>query len=89
MCHMEVPVRYKDMAPYDQVMRGWQTYYNGEPFWNAVCSLDFVELSVAAGLRDVADGYLERTGDPDRDRRDLLQTPNQGNNYRYMLTARK
>ncbi len=89
MCHMEVPVRYKDMAPYDQVMRGWQTYYNGEPFWNAVCSLDLVALTVEAGLRDAADGYLERTSDPGRDRRDLLQTPNQGNNYRYMLTARK
>jgi ubiquinone/menaquinone biosynthesis C-methylase UbiE len=89
ICHMEVPVRYKDLDLYDQVMRGWQTYYNGEPFWNAVCALDLVEMVTAAGFRDAADGYLERTNDPDRDRRDLLQTANQGNNYRYMLTGRK
>jgi SAM-dependent methyltransferase len=89
ICHMEVPVRYKDMSLYDQVMRGWQTYYNGEPFWNAVCELNLVGLAEKAGLCDAADGYLERTKDPDRDRRNLTQIANQGNNYRYMLTARK
>jgi len=89
LCHMEVPVRYKDMSLYDQVMRGWQTYYNGEPFWNTVCALDLVTMAKEAGLRDAADGYLERTNAPGRDRRDLSQVANQGNNHRYMLTARK
>lgn len=89
MCHMEVPVRYKDMSLYDQVMRGWQTYYNGEPFWNTVCALDLVGVAKDAGLKDAADGYLERTKDPDHDRRDLTQEANQSNNYRYMLTARR
>ncbi len=89
ICHMEVPVRYKDMSLYDQVMRGWQTYYNGEPFWNAVCALDLVGMAERAGFRDAVDGYLERTKDPERDQRDLIQIANQGNNYRYMLTARK
>jgi len=86
---MEVPVRYKDLSLYDQVMRGWQTYYNGEPFWNAVCALDLVAMVKAAGFSDAVDGYLKRTTDPDHDRRDLLQVGDQGNEYRYMLTARK
>lgn len=89
MCHMEVPVRYKDMEIYDQVMRGWQTYYNGEPFWNAVCSLDLVALCENAGFVDAADGYLERTNDPVNDTRELIEECDQGNNFRYMLTARK
>jgi len=89
ICHMEVPVRYKDLSLYDQVMRGWQTYYNGEPFWNAVCALDLVAMVKAAGFSDAVDGYLKRTTDPDHDRRDLLQVGDQGNEYRYMLTARK
>jgi ubiquinone/menaquinone biosynthesis C-methylase UbiE len=89
ICHMEVPVRYKDLSLYDQVMRGWQTYYNGEPFWNAVCSLDLVEMVAKAGFHDAADGYLERTSNPERDRRDLSHVANQGNNYRYMLTGHK
>lgn len=89
ICHMEVPVRYKDLGLYDQVMRGWQTYYNGEPFWNAVCSLNLVDMVAKAGFHNSADGYLERTSNPDVDRRDLSQVANQGNNYRYMLTGQK
>jgi 2-polyprenyl-3-methyl-5-hydroxy-6-metoxy-1,4-benzoquinol methylase len=89
MAHMEVPVRYKDMALYDQVMRGWQTHYNAEPFWDAVCSTDLVALARKAGLKRVRDGYLERTTDPVGEPRKLLRAANQGNNHRYLLTAVK
>ena len=86
---MEVPVRYRDMALYDQVMRGWQTHYNAEPFWDAACSTDLVALARKAGLEQVRDGYLKRTMDPVGEARKLLATPNQGNDHRYLLTAVK
>ena len=89
MAHMEVPVRYKDMALYDQVMRGWQTHYNAEPFWDAACSTDLVALAQKAGLRRARDGYLKRTMDPVREPRRLLKTANQGNDDRDLLTAVK
>ncbi len=89
MAHMEVPVRYKDMALYDQVMRGWQALYNAEPFWDAACSTDLIALARKAGLKRARDGYLKRTMDPTGEPRKLLHTPNQGNDYRYLLTAVK
>lgn len=86
--HMEVPVRYADLSLYDQVMRGWQTRNNGEPFWDKVCSLDLVGAARAAGFRKARDGYVERTRDPLYPTR-LKSEPNQDNRHRYILTAVK
>ena len=89
MAHVEVPVRYKDLPIYDQVMRGWQTYYNAEPFWNAVCSMDLVASAKAAGFEGAHDGYFKVSNDPIEDTRSIIQTPNQGQDHRYVLTAMK
>ena len=87
--HMEVPVRYADMELYDQVMRGWQTHYNAEPFWDAACSTNLVSMARKAGLTKARDGYLKRTMDPLGEPRTLSKIPNQGNDHRYLLTAVK
>jgi ubiquinone/menaquinone biosynthesis C-methylase UbiE len=89
MAHMEVPVRYKDLQLYDQVMRGWQTLNNAEPFWDTVCSTDLVAIATEAGLREARDGYLERVADPVKNPRKLLDKGDQGNNFRYLVTAVK
>lgn len=89
MAHMEVPVRYKDLPLYDQVMRGWQTLYNAEPFWDAVNTMDVAALTEKAGLREVREGYIRRAADPINQPNPLLQTPNQDNEHRYILTAVK
>jgi NADPH2:quinone reductase len=50
------------------------------------------EIYATAGNEEnchAADGYLEHTSNPDRDRQDLSHVGNQGNNYRYMLTGQK
>ena len=47
------------------------------------------EIYATAGNEEnchAADGYLERTSNPDRDRSHVA---NQGNNHRYMLTGQK
>ena len=56
---------------------------------DAACSTDLVALARKAGLEHVRDGYLKRTMDPVGEARKLLATPNQGNDYRYLLTAVK
>lgn len=86
--HMEVPVRYTDLALYDQVMRGWQTRNNGEPFWDKVCSMDLVAAAKAAGFGNARDGYVERTLDTKHPTR-LKSEANQDNQHRYILTAVK
>ena len=50
------------------------------------------EIYATAGNEEnchAADGYLERTSNPDGDRQDLSHVANQGNNHRYMLTGQK
>lgn len=89
MVHVEVPVRYKDLPLYDQVMRGWQTYYNGEPFWNKVCSIDLVAGAKGAGFENARDGYFKVSSDPVNDTRSIIQTPSQAQDHRYVLTAVK
>ena len=89
MAHVEVPVRYKDLPLYDQVMRGWQTYYNAEPFWNKVCSMDLVASAKAAGFKNAREGYFKVSGDPINETRSILQTPSQAQDHRYVLTAVK
>lgn len=89
MVHMEVPVRYRDLPLYDQVIRGWQTHYNAEPFWDAVCSMDLVKAAKAAGFKNARDGYVLWSRDPEREPRRLTATPNQGREWRYVLTARR
>lgn len=85
--HMEVPVRYADMALYNQVMRGWQTYYNGEPFWDAVCSTDMVALAKKAGFAAASSGYVQRSADPVKEPRRFAEAPSEGNDYRWILTG--
>ena len=87
IAHMEVPVRYADMALYNQVMRGWQTYYNGEPFWDAVCSTDMVALARSAGFTEASSGYVKRSADPVNDPRTFAAAPSEGNDYRWILTG--
>lgn len=88
LIHMEVPVRYGDLSLYDQVMRGWQTRNNCEPFWDKVCSMDLVAAAKAAGFGNARDGYVRRTLDPKHPTR-LTSEPNQDNHHRYVLTAVK
>jgi ubiquinone/menaquinone biosynthesis C-methylase UbiE len=89
MAHMEVPVRYADMELYDQVMRGWQTRNNGEPFWDKVCSTDTVEAVKAAGFERARDGYITRTLDPVNDPRRITNVASSDNMHRYILTGVK
>jgi hypothetical protein len=87
--HMEVPVRYADMSLLDQVLRGWQTFYNAEPFWDGICSTDVVAAAKEAGLDKVRAGYVRRSADPINQPRTFADEPNSGNDYRFVLTGRR
>ena len=89
MVHMDVPVRYRDLPLYDQVIRGWQTRYNDEPFWDGVCSADLEKAAKAAGFAEVRCGYVPKSDDPVRNPSRITQVPNQGPDWRFVVTARK
>ena len=85
----EVPVRYKDMALYDQVMRDWQTYYNAEPFWGTVCSIDLEAIARQAGFETIRAGYVKVSNDPIKEPRTFVSTPSSANDHRFILSAVK
>jgi len=88
MVHMEVPYRYKDLPLLEQVLRGWQTFYNAEPFWDAICSIDVADAAKRAGLVDVRSGYVRRSPDPVKEPRTFTDQWGTGPDFRFIVTAR-
>ncbi|MSO65018.1 MAG: class I SAM-dependent methyltransferase, partial [Alphaproteobacteria bacterium] len=89
MAHMDVPVRYRDLPIYDQVIRSWQTYYNDQPFWDAVCSMDLEAAARQGGFKKIKAGYLRASSDPIKEPRTLSPTGDQGPAWRYIVSAVK
>lgn len=86
MAHLEVPYRYQDMLIDDVIIRDWQSYHNGEPFWGGCCTADFAGLLTTAGFDDQRIGFQPSTRDP--------ADPNRGRfcstgepNFRYWFVA--
>lgn len=71
VAHAEVPVRYGHMKPSEVLIRDWQTYNNGEPFWGGCATTDFDAALADAGFEDRAVGYqpaCRDANDPQRGR---------------------
>ena len=47
--HLEQPP-YDDMPLFEQFLRDWDTYYNNEPFWNTMYSMDLYDVMAGAGF---------------------------------------
>lgn len=67
--HLEVPYRYEHMPIDEVVIRDWQGWHNGEPFWGGCCTADFAALLDGAGFEDLAIGYQPATAEPSQPRR--------------------
>jgi ubiquinone/menaquinone biosynthesis C-methylase UbiE len=50
MLHMEQPNFDPDTTPFEKFVRDWDCWYNAEPFWAKLHTLDVVEEMVAAGF---------------------------------------
>ena len=61
MCNLEVPLRYKGMDMGGVVVRAWQHYYNAEPFWGALGTVDIEQAMKDAGFTRVMQGFQPRT----------------------------
>ena len=62
MCNLEVPLRYKGMDMGGVVVRDWQNYYNAEPFWGSLGTVDIEQAMKDAGFTRVIQGFQPRTG---------------------------
>lgn len=62
VAHAEVPVRYDRMSQPDVLIRDWQTYNNGEPFWGGCATTDLDAALATAGFIDRAVGYQPACG---------------------------
>ena len=47
--HLEQPP-FHDMPPFEQFLRDWDAYYNNEPFWSTVHSLQMTDVMSKAGF---------------------------------------
>ncbi|MCX8231266.1 MAG: class I SAM-dependent methyltransferase [Alphaproteobacteria bacterium] len=65
MIHIEQP-QYKDMDPYDQFMRDWDTFGNNEPFWGTLHDLDLEAIAVGGGFERGKVRQSMEWGDEDR-----------------------
>ena len=61
MCNLEVPLRYKGMDMGGVVVRDWQNYYNAEPFWGSLGTVDIEKAMADAGFTRNLQGFQPRT----------------------------
>ena len=78
MCNLEVPLRYKGMDMSSVVVRDWQNYYNAEPFWGSLGSVDLRKAMEDAGFKRIVMGFQPRTQDA-LGKRDKLSNQSGGN----------
>lgn len=50
MLHMEQPNFDPDTTPFEKFVRDWDAWYNAEPFWAKLHTMDVIEEMVAAGF---------------------------------------
>jgi len=51
--HLEQPP-FHGMGPFEQFLRDWDSYYNNEPFWSTVHSLQMTEVMAKAGFDEAS-----------------------------------
>lgn len=52
MLHMEQPNFDPDTTPFEKFVRDWDSWYNAEPFWAKLHTMDVIEEMVAAGFTE-------------------------------------
>lgn len=65
MLHMEQPNFDPDTTPFEKFVRDWDSWYNAEPFWAKLHTMDVIEEMVAAGFE--RDSTFEVSQPMDRD----------------------
>ena len=78
MCNLEVPLRYKGLDMSAVVVRDWQNYYNAEPFWGSLGSMDVKAAMEQAGFKRIVMGFQPRTQNA-LAKRDKLSNESGGN----------
>ncbi len=78
MCNLEVPLRYKGMDMSGVVVRDWQNYYNAEPFWGSLGTVDIKAAMEEAGFKRVQMGWQPRTLNALGERKKLTQDSTAG-----------
>ena len=52
MLHVEVPVRYSRLDPFEQALSDWDQDFNNEPFWAGLHATDLAKVARGAGFDD-------------------------------------
>ncbi len=52
MLHIEQPNFDPDTPPFEQFVRDWDSWYNAEPFWAKLHTMDVIEEMIEAGFDD-------------------------------------
>jgi ubiquinone/menaquinone biosynthesis C-methylase UbiE len=83
--HLEVPMRYRELTPAEQLRGEIETFYNNEPFWRGACQADLVGVLEKTGFEYVAEGYQPTVMKAERGARGFQRE--RGPVYRFWYVA--
>lgn len=87
--HLEVPMRYRELTPAEQLRGEIETYYNNEPFWRGACQADLVGALERVGFQDVAEGYQATVMKAERNARGFQRERGPVYRFWYVVSGRR
>lgn len=85
--HLEVPTRFDRLDVFDQFLKSWEQYYNGEPNTAGVADADLAGDMKAIGFSDVRSGFQAILPPGANDPEVLLDSPPAGGRSLYIVSG--
>ncbi len=85
--HLEVPTRFDRLDVFDQFLKSWEQYYNGEPNTAGVAATDLEGEMKAAGFADVRAGFQAIQPPGTNDPASLVETPPASGRSLYVVSG--
>ncbi len=85
--HLEVPTRFDKLDVFDQFLKSWEQYYNGEPNTAGVAAADLEGEMKAIGFSEVRAGFQAIAPAGSNDSASLVDTPAAGGRSLYVVSG--
>jgi ubiquinone/menaquinone biosynthesis C-methylase UbiE len=85
--HLEVPTRFDRLDVFDQFLKSWEQYYNGEPNTAGVAAADLAGDMKTIGFADVKAGFQAILPPGSDDPAVLLAAPPAGGRSLYVVSG--
>jgi len=85
--HLEVPTRFDRLDVFDQFLKSWEQYYNGEPNTAGVAAADLAGEMKTIGFTEVRSGFQAILPAGSNDPAMLLESPPAGGRSLYLVSG--